>query len=136
MNNPVPLSGEFLPDDEIPDTLLPILQTMCRDQLPDVLDVIEHNAAWLAQNPGGDLPRALGMHAFTSGEATGQRFISSYAQWMFQRPLDFYQQLSGVDRQQTDDLLRSIGGFDALNKKISYRVKRKPGQLELVEDTV
>ena len=135
MNNPVPLSGEFLPDDQIPETLIPILQTMCQDHLPDVLDVIEHNAAWLTQNPGGDLPRVLGMHSFTSGEATGQRFISSYAQWMFQRPLEFYQQLSGVDRQRGDDLLQSIGGFEALNTKINHRVKRKRGQLELVEDT-
>jgi len=54
---------------------------------------------------------------------------------MFQRPLEFYQQLSGADRQGADDLLRSIGGFDALNTKINHRVKRKPGQLELVEDT-
>jgi hypothetical protein len=135
MNSPVPLSGEFLPNDEIPATLLPILQTMCRDQLPDVLDVIEQNAAWLEQNPGGDLPRTLGMHPFTSGEAAGQRFISSFAQWMFQRPLEFYQQLTGEDRQRADDLLQSIGGFDALNTKINHRLKRKRGQLELVEDT-
>ncbi len=135
MNNPVPLSGDFLPDDQVPETLLPILKTLCRDQLPDVLDVIKHNTDWLAQNPGGNLPRALGMHAFTSGEAAGQRFISSFSQWMFQRPLEFYQQLGGEDRQRTDELLRSIGGFDALNTRINRRVKRKPGQLELVEDT-
>jgi len=134
MNNPVPLSGDFLPGDQIPETLLPILQTLCRDQLPDILDVVKHNAEWLVQNPGGNLPRALGMHSFTYGEATGQRFISSYGQWMFQRPLEFYQQLNGEGRQRADELLRFIGGFDALNTQISRRVKRKPGQLELVED--
>jgi len=50
MNNPKPLSGEFLADDTVPDTLLPILTTLCKDQLPDVLDAIEHNSAWLDAN--------------------------------------------------------------------------------------
>ena len=132
MNDPAPLSGEFLADDEIPATLLPILQTMCRDQLPDVLDVIRHNAAWLEQNPEGDIPRYLGMHSFRTGSATGERVIHSYAQWMFQRPWAHYHSLSGRERTAADALLNAVGGFDALNTDITHPVARKPGQLELV----
>jgi hypothetical protein len=133
MNNPEPLSGEFLPGDTIPDTLLPILQTLCTDQLPDVLDVIEKNSAWLKENPGGSIPRHLGMHSFTSGAATGERVISSYSQWMFQRPWLHYQTLSDVDRIAADALLELIGGRAALNVKIRHWLVRKSGQLELVE---
>lgn len=133
MNNPVPLSGYFLTDDEIPATLLPILQTMCRDQLPDVLDVIRHNAIWLEQNPGGDIPRYLGMHPFRTGSASGERVIHSYAQWMFQRPWSHYQSLSGQQRAKADTLLKAVGGLDAFNTEIVHWVERKPGQLELVE---
>lgn len=132
MNNPEPLSGEFVPGDEVPETLIPILKTMCQDHLPEVLDVIEHNAAWLAENPGGNLPRNLGMHDFCIGGSNGQRWIHSYAQWMFQRPLDHYQSLAGIDRQRADDLLRTIGGYEVLNTPINHRVMRKAGQLELV----
>ncbi|MCB1700561.1 MAG: glutathione S-transferase [Pseudomonadales bacterium] len=133
MNNPVPLAGDFLADDEIPVTLLPILRTMCRDQLPDVLDVIRHNAAWLEQNPGGNIPRYLGMHPFRTGSASGERVIHSYAQWMFQRPWAHYHSLAGAQRLAADKLLQAIGGYEALNTDIGHWVQRKAGQLELVE---
>jgi glutathione S-transferase len=133
MNNPQPLSGEFLANDVIPDTLLPILTTLCRDQLPDVLDVIAKNGEWLESNPGGNIPRFLGMHRFTTGPATGERMIGSYAQWMFQRPWSHYQSLHGADRRAADELLDSVGGRDALNVDIQHWLGRQAGQLELVE---
>jgi glutathione S-transferase len=135
MNNPVPLSGEFLAEDEIPATLLPVLQTMCRDQLPDVLDVIRHNAVWLEKHPGENIPRVLGMHPFTTGSASGERYIHSYAQWMFQRPYAHYHALSADERAAADLLLASIGGYEAFNIDITHWVARKPGQLELVESS-
>jgi len=133
MNNPRPLSGEFLGDDAIADTLLPILATLCRDQLPDVLDVIDHNSRWLQANPGGSIPRFLGMHRFSSGTVTGERYISSYAQWLFQRPWSHYQSLRGADKLAADKLLDSIGGRAALNVSIPHWVERRAGQLELVK---
>jgi glutathione S-transferase len=133
MNNPQPLAGEFLANDAIPDTLLPILATMCKDQLPDVLDVIAHNSAWLEANPGGSIPRFHGMHRFTSGTAVGERCISSYAQWLFQRAWRHYQSLQGDDRTAADSLLESVGGLAALNVPLRHWVERRPGQLELVE---
>jgi hypothetical protein len=132
MNNPQPLCGEFLPEDEVPATLLPVLRTMCRDQLPDVLDVIARNAAWLDDHPGESIPRVLGMHAFNTGGATGERYIHSYAQWLFQRPWAHYQALEGEAKRAADALLAAIGGREALNTEISHWVARKPGQLELV----
>jgi glutathione S-transferase len=133
MNNPEPLSGEFLPDDNIPETLLPLLATQCRDQLPEVLDVIAHNSAWLAENPGGSIPRHLGMHAFTFGDANGQRVIGSYAQWLFQRPWAHYRALGENDRAAADRLLQRVGGHTALNVTIDHWLERRAGQLELVE---
>jgi glutathione S-transferase len=133
MNGPQPLSGEFLADDVIPDSLLPLLQTLCRDQLPDVLDVIDHNSAWLQDNPGGNIPRFLGMHPFTSGLASGERVISSYAQWLFHRPWSHYQGLGDEDRIAADRLLDSVGGRAALNTPICHWLERRVGQLELVE---
>lgn len=134
MNNPKPLSGEFLPNDEIPDTLLPVLKTLCEELLPDVLDVIKHNSQWLEQNPGGNLPRYLGLHSFKINGVESERFIHSYSQWMFQRPLFHYQQLTGEDKETCDALLKAIGGFEAFQTEITHRLKRKAGQLELVED--
>jgi len=133
MNNPRPLSGDFLADDTVPDSLLPILATLCKDQLPDVLDAIAHNSAWLDANPGGSIPRFLGMHPFASGTAVGERFISSYSQWLFQRPWWHYQSLGREGKIAADRLLDRVGGRAALNADIRRWVTRKTGQLELVE---
>ncbi len=132
MNDPAPVTGEFVPCDEIPETVLPILETLFTDQAPDVLDVIAHNSAWLEQNPGGSIPRFLGMHPFTSGAARGERVISSYSQWMFQRPWLHYHSLSGEARRAADRLLARVGGLDALNVDIRHWLVRRAGQLELV----
>jgi len=136
MNDPRPMSGDFLAGDAVPDTLLPILVTLCRDQLPDVLDVLRRNSAWLRDNPGGSIPRFLGMHPFRSGDASGERVISSYVQWLFQRPLAHYRALDGDDRAAADTLLRKVGGFEALNVAPEHWLERRSGQLELVAGAV
>ncbi len=132
MNNPQPLSGEFLTDDEIPATLIPILQTLCRDFLPDVMDVIRANAAYIEEHPGDNIPRYLGMHVFQTGSATGERLVNSFSQWMFQRSSDHYHSLDDGARQSVDELLARVGGAEAMNVEIIHRVERKRGQLELV----
>lgn len=133
MNDPLPCSGEFLAQDEIPETLIPILQTLCLDQLPDVLDVVESNRRWLQDNPGGSIPRFLGMHPFTFGAARGERVVSSYVQWLFQRPWRHYQNLGDSERASVDTLLMRIGGLPALQCALPHWLVRCPGQLELVE---
>jgi hypothetical protein len=75
------------------------------------------------------------MHPFTTGSASGERYIHSYAQWMFQRPYAHYHALSADERAAADLLLASIGGYEALNTDITHWVARKPGQLELVESS-
>ena len=135
MQSPSGDYGDWLPDDGIPDTLIPILKTLCRDFLPDVLDVVARNAAWLEEHPGEDIPRYLGMHTFRIGDVESERVIHSYSQWMFQRPRDHYQSLSGEDRAAADALLERIGGLEAFNAPLPRRVRRKAGQLQLVEDT-
>ena len=135
MNNPVPLAGEFLSDDEIPATLIPVLETLCRDQFPDVLDVIRNNRAWLEKHPGESIPRVLGMHSFNTGAASGERYIHSYAQWMFQRAYAHYHSLSGAELAAADKLLNTVGGYQAMNTEIEHWVARKAGQLELVESS-
>ncbi len=135
MNAPTASPGEFLPDDEVPETLLPILETLCRDFLPDVLDVVAQNAAFIASKPGEKIPRYLGMHRFRTGDAESERVVHSYSQWMFQRVHDHYQGLTGGDRDAADALLARVGGLEAVQAPLPRRVRRQPGQLELVEES-
>jgi len=89
----------------------------------------------LEKHPGESIPRVLGMHPFTTGAASGDRYIHSYVQWMFQRAYAHYHSLSAGQRAAADLLLNTIGGYQAMNTEIKHWVARKPGQLELVESS-
>lgn len=135
MNNPEPLSGTFLDNDEIPDTLIPLLKKMSSEQLPDILNVIKHNEQWMSENPGEKIPRQLGTHDFSIGDTQGSRLINSYSQWMFQRAYNAYHALSAGERTEAQDFLNKAGCLAALETPINIQVQRKAGQLELIQAT-
>ncbi len=56
-------------------------------------------------------PRYVGRHEFSLGDAVGKRCVIPFQQWMFQRPLRYYQSLSAQDKRRIDPLLRELGGF-------------------------
>jgi len=134
MLDPEPADGDFLADDALPETLLPILRRMVTEQFP-VLQATERAfAAWNASHPEEDIPRAIGMHRFTLGtasdvEATAERAIFPFDLWMFQRPRDFLEGLEGVDRASAGDLLRSIGGLELVSKPPAIRLARRAFRL-------
>ncbi|WP_306250924.1 glutathione S-transferase family protein [Parvularcula sp. IMCC14364] len=105
-----PLSGAFLPDDEIPQTLLPVLKRMMAEQLPVLASTVSHLDTWLQENPDTDIPRGIGFHDFSVEGVTGTRVIMTYTQWMLQRALGFYHSLVGDEKQSADELLASVGG--------------------------
>ena len=133
MNNPQPLSGEFLENDEVPETLVPLLKQMAEEQLPVLLSTVSANEAYMLSHPGDNIPRTTGEQDFIIGEKLGTRKISSFSQWMFQRPLFFYQSLTDDDKAVADQLLENVGAYGAFQTVIQKKVKRKKGQLELVE---
>lgn len=132
MQQPEPLSGDFLANDEIPATLLPILARMFREQGPALCDTVRAVAQWCAGHPDADrLPRVIGSHSFHLEGSSNVRTIQPYAQWMFQRPLQYYQQLPAAERERIDPWLRQAGGLETLHTRIDtplafvgYRVRR------------
>jgi glutathione S-transferase len=124
MNAPEPRSGGFLPGDEVPETLWPILEMMFREHFPVLLDTAERLADWLEQNPGKDIPRVIGMHEFKIRGVIEKRAVFPYTLWMFQRPVDFYNSLDGADRERVDGYLKEHGGYKGMQVKIRRRVKR------------
>ena len=129
MNAPKPDSGEFLPDDEVPETLSPVLQMMFRECFPPMLDTVEKLAEWLDRNPVEEIPEVLGTHEFSIQGVTENRRIRPYNQWMFQRPIDHYRSLSGKDKKRADEFLKSLGGYDGMQINIRRRVKRVDNKL-------
>lgn len=116
--------GRFLPNDEIPDTLRPVLRRLFAEHWPVMADTAARLERWLADNPGKAIPRVIGRHGFTLGEARGERAIFPYTQWMMQRPLDHYAALGGAERTAVDGLLRELGGLEAMQPPLRRRVAR------------
>lgn len=132
MNAPISLSGDFLPDDEIPDALIAILQVQAKEQLGIIEKIIQANEKFISENPDKSIPRILGFQPFNIGNSHGEKAIHSYSQWMFQRAYNYYHSIEGTDKQQVDELLNQINAYDVFQTKITNQVARKYGQLELV----
>ncbi|WP_422025738.1 glutathione S-transferase family protein [Pyruvatibacter mobilis] len=114
---PTPRGGDFLPDDAVPDTLIPLLACFAVEYLPVLEKTVSAFNAWSQdQAPGTEIPRALGMHEFTLGGVTAERAIFTFDLWMLQRPLDFYRGLEGDAKAAADRLLAraGLGGIVAL----------------------
>lgn len=130
MNTPAPNTGRFLPGDEIPGTLVPILEGMFEESLPALFASFEANEKWLEANPEeAVLPRATGEHEFTIGGCRGSRKIRAYTQWMLQRPLEFHESLGGADRDRVDRLLERIGGAELMQTEVRRPLARVDNRL-------
>jgi glutathione S-transferase len=116
MTPPRARGGEFLADDEVPATLLPVLARMMREMLPVLVSTAHSLTAWVKDNAehsnavGTALPRTLGKHAFTLEGVTGTRAIYPFDLWMLQRPLDCLRSLPEADRRRCTSLLSQVGG--------------------------
>jgi glutathione S-transferase len=105
-----PKAGDFLARDRIPETLLPVLARMMREQLPVLVDSARRLCAWMAQHPNEHVPRTLGTHEFVLEGVTGQRIVRPYSLWMLQRARNFYRGLNDDDRRSADRLLDAVNG--------------------------
>lgn len=136
MMEPNPLAGEFLADDEIPLTLLPILQRMIDEQLPVIHSSIGAIDEWLSANPAEQaLPRSIGTHSFriavgSDAEVAGERMIFPFVQWMWQRPYDAFHALSDTEKTQVQAVLAKVDASSAFDVPIQQRVERRNFKLE------
>jgi hypothetical protein len=105
-----PRDSEFLSEDAIPESLLPVLQRMMREQLPELLETTVALSGWLLEHPGEKIPRGIGEHEFVLEGVRGRRTIGVYKLWMLQRVLDVYRHLEDTERCRADALLQRIGG--------------------------
>lgn len=130
--NDQPLT-DWCADDEIPETLLPILTRMFAEFWPVLTNTIFEIEEWSAQYPNEKkLPRSIGNHRFSIGNQTEQRAISTFHQWKAQRVLDCYEAFNGEDKARLDEWLKQLGGLESLQFKVRKRVTRENNRLVFV----
>ncbi len=134
MNAPVSNVGEWQKNDEIPETLIPILERLFKEFWPVLSNTVDALSTWIENNPDKkDIPRTIGNHSFTMGEVSEERAIMTFHQWKIQRTLDCYCRLSAEEKQPVDELLTKVGGKDAMQMQIDYPVKRVNNRLVVGE---
>lgn len=130
-------SGEFLSEDQIPDTLLPILRRQAREQLPVLVQTMKLLSQWMGENPGKDSPpRMLGLMDFTlagpdGAEVKSQRAAMPYPLWMLQRALDHLAGLTGEDRKRALAFLHAIGAGNLVEGHMPFRLRRENYRLKI-----
>ena len=103
-----PLAGNFLSDDEVPETLFPILKRMMNEHIPYLQSTANMLHDWAKANDAEEIPRAIGMSEFTIEGVSGQRIAIPFSLWMLQRPLDHYHEHKNI----CDEMLNLISGTD------------------------
>jgi len=125
MNQPQDVEGQFLADDQIPDTLLVLLTRMFKEQWPVMVNTVKVLENWAVGNPQTtDIPRTIGEHDFTIGDITEKRAIGTFHQWKVQRILDCYHQFDDQQKLSVDTFLLSVDGLDSMQLDIKKRLNR------------
>lgn len=124
------LTGEFLENDDLPPTLLPMLEMFAAQQLPVLLDTALALAEWSEASPDtAELPRIFGFNKaiIGYGENTVEtdRATFPYPLWMLQRVTDHLASLEGDARDRADKMLRSIGAAKLIDCEMPVRLKRE-----------
>lgn len=118
-----PGKGEFLGGDVVPDTLLPVLRRMMREQLPNLARTSQLMAEWGASTNDKELPRAVGQAEYTVEGHQTSRFAAPFSLWMLQRATDFLASLDSQDREACASLLRDVDGDSLLEFELPFRLK-------------
>lgn len=136
MTPPHPGGGELLAHDELPATVVPVLQRMMREMLPVLVSTARHFEEWVAAHPGArtgveEIPRTIGTHDFILEGVKERRAIFPFDLWMLQRPLDCIAGLETKERQRAADLLAAVGGETLMEFPAFPRLTRRNFKLAL-----
>jgi glutathione S-transferase len=122
MNTAPQSYGAFLPNDEVPTTLLPLLKHAVEEYFPVAIDTIRKLGKWIEENPGIPIPRFLGTQDFSIGGVSETRTVWTCMQYMMQRPLGLYQSATAKHRSDMDALVDAVGGD--CRRDLSFKVAR------------
>ncbi|GAB1268602.1 hypothetical protein NBRC116493_18550 [Aurantivibrio infirmus] len=119
--------GEFLADDEVPNTLIPLLARMFDEHIPVLMSTARQVEIWAKENPRErKIPRSIGMHEFTVEGVTEERSIAPANLWMWQRPYDYFRSLDGDSKQKVRTFFSAYPDFlDALERPLNTRIVRE-----------
>lgn len=111
--------GDYLPEDQIPDTLIPILTRMMTEQMPCLVATAQRVAEWREEHPEEPIPRAMGVLSFDLQGISAKRGVQPYSSWLHGRALESYRDLAGASLAAANRLLDQCAGDDFRNCDIT-----------------
>lgn len=125
---------EFLPDDQIPSTLLPMISMIFREQFPLIMSTLEHVSQFVKNGHPLDkpIPKGIGSHTFQIGGRSGSRYIFPFVIWKAQRVINELGSKGSPERATQETLLQSIPNaleYLTSTKWNEFKLERKDNQL-------
>ena len=121
--------GNFVENDEVPATLLPVIKRLFAEHWPFVTTTINTIQEWAKANPEAEIPRMVGEKPFSIGGVEGSKVVATFTQWKAQRILDSYRSFDGDNKANLDAFLTDVGGHEAMQLNIDKRMTRKHNKL-------
>lgn len=132
-------NADFLPNDELPVTLKPILKLIAQDFMPEVESILSFMNAYTAAMdcvPAGTLVNPDGLTAIGTKHPIGHhtvmfrnkpvgQVVRYFTQWMFQRVLDELETLSVEETKELFIYLENTGIAPFLRLKPNRRIERR-----------
>ena len=135
MHRPEPDVGEFarrdeayLPDDEIPDSLVEVLRQLAIDYVPETRAACERINAWLAEEddlrPGTTAERGIGMTSFDLLGTEVEVIAQPFRFLVLKRVQDEFEALEEPARGDAAAMLRACGMEELLEMKLTRQIGR------------
>ena len=135
MNRPEPDIGEFenkdeayLPDDQIPDTLIAVLKFLAEDFVPETKAAADHINGWIdAQDelaPGTVAERSAGQADFDLRGVTISAMAQPYRFYLLKRVQDEFAALNDAAKADVEALLAACDLSDVLGFRLSRDIGR------------
>jgi hypothetical protein len=133
----------YPPNDEIPDTLRPLLQHIFADWGPELHAYANRYNDWVAANPKlpaghpasltGDrrVHPSLGEVSYQLRGMTIQRQGAAQALWHFEKAASVARGFTGETRRRFDELLRQTGGEHVMALSLARPIERRDNVLVL-----
>lgn len=119
----------YLPDDEIPDTLLDVLKVLAEDFVPETLAAAACINGWLAEQtdlePGSQVARSAGTCSFEVRGTHVSAIAQPYRFYLLKRVQEAYEALSDADRADVDAMLEVSGMAPILDARLNRDIGRK-----------
>ncbi len=120
--------GSYLPDDEIPETLIDVLRHLAVDFVPETRAACECINAWLAEQddltPGATAERGIGMTSFDLAGTGIEVIAQPFRFHVLKRVQDEFDALEEPARTEAASLLAACGMEELLEMRLTREIGR------------